>query len=136
MRRAHALRGEVRAILHQPPDRRLPTNRRLERPSPWTSNVLKIGTTRTSMSIEVGYVNISEYRLFTGAVVNQMVLNCPTNALVSATFDLMAISTGALTGNGVSITGVHGWPASTVNCKPVSSTVVAVPPLLVKRIPH
>ena len=41
----------------------------------WTTNVLKVGTTKRSFSIERGQTDISQYELYTGAIPSQITLN-------------------------------------------------------------
>jgi Phage tail tube protein len=57
--------------------------------STWATNVLKIGTTQKSFSIEEASEDIVQYRLFTGLVVNQMSMDVRPNANVKTTFDLV-----------------------------------------------
>lgn len=70
----------------------------------WTTNVLKIGTTRKPFSIEQGFTDIAQYRTFTGMVVNTMEVNVPVDALVTTTFNFMGTNTSAFSGTSIDST--------------------------------
>lgn len=55
----------------------------------WVTNVLKNGTERHSYSIEKAHLDIDEYFLFTGMMVNSMTLTLATSAIASGSFDLL-----------------------------------------------
>lgn len=69
----------------------------------FSTNVLKIGTTLKSFSIEDGALDIGQYRLFTGVTVNTAAFSIKPNQMVTATFGLIgddmsvATSTSATT---------------------------------------
>lgn len=70
----------------------------------WTSNVLKVGTTRRSFAIEQGFTDIAQYRTFNGMVVNRMEVNVPVDGLVTATFGFMGTNTSAFSGTSIDAT--------------------------------
>lgn len=55
----------------------------------WATNVLKVGTTQKSFSIEEESLDITQFRLFTGMVVNQMSVDIRPNQNVKTSFDLV-----------------------------------------------
>lgn len=54
-----------------------------------TSNVLKLGTTFKSFSMEDGALDINQYRLFTGLSVNTFEMKLSPNEMVMATFGMV-----------------------------------------------
>lgn len=52
----------------------------------WTTNVLKIGTTLKSFTIEDGMEDINQFRIFTGCAVSSMAISVRPNAMVDTTF--------------------------------------------------
>lgn len=55
----------------------------------WATNVLKNGTTEKSFSVERGHLDIDEYFLFTGMVVNSFSLDISAGSIVTGSFDFM-----------------------------------------------
>jgi len=55
----------------------------------WAANVLKNGTTEYSYSIEKAFLDIDEYFLYTGMVVNSFNLNLATGAICTGGFNFM-----------------------------------------------
>ena len=55
----------------------------------WATNVLKVGSTVKSFSIEEASEDIAQFRLFTGCVVNQLSVDVRPNQNVKTTFDLV-----------------------------------------------
>lgn len=57
----------------------------------WSANVLKQGTTRKSLTIERGYLDmaIPSYQRFSGMVVNSYKLDVPVNDVVKSTYSFM-----------------------------------------------
>jgi len=55
----------------------------------WSTDVLKNGTEKHSYSIEKALLDIDEYFLFTGMMVNSMTLTLATSAIASGSFDLL-----------------------------------------------
>lgn len=58
----------------------------------WTANVLKIGETEQSFTMEVGHTDIDQYRVFTGVAVDTFTLEVNLDGVVSANFGLMGKS--------------------------------------------
>lgn len=54
--------------------------------SSFTTDVLKTGTTRKSLTIEQGSTDIGQYSVYTGLVVDKMSLNVPIDGVVTAQF--------------------------------------------------
>lgn len=48
----------------------------------WSTNVAKVGTTRTSFTIERGFPDISQYELYTGAIPNNFKLNVAVGKII------------------------------------------------------
>lgn len=57
----------------------------------WTSNVLKRGETRKSVTIEEAQSDINVFRQFTGVVGNGFTLEAPVDGLVTISFDFMGL---------------------------------------------
>lgn len=55
----------------------------------WTTNVVKVGTQNRSFTVEQGFLDIAQYRVFTGVRVNQWDLTVSPNAVVQSTFGLI-----------------------------------------------
>jgi hypothetical protein len=55
----------------------------------WATNVLKNSTVEYSYSIEKAHLDIDEYFLFTGMMVNEFNLNLATSALATGSFDFI-----------------------------------------------
>lgn len=72
--------------------------------SDWSTNVLKIGSTRTSFAIEQGFTDITQYRTFNGMVVDTLNISVPTNGLVTARFGLKGTNTSAFSGTSIDST--------------------------------
>lgn len=68
--------------------------------STFATDVLKIGTTQKSFSIEEASEDIAQFRLFTGMVVNQMSMDVRPNQNVKTTFDLVG-KDGTIAGTSV-----------------------------------
>ena len=60
--------------------------------SSFATNVLKVGTTEKSFSIEAGYLDVSQYGLMTGAIVNGFSCGINPNGVVTSTFDFIGKS--------------------------------------------
>lgn len=56
----------------------------------WSSDVLKVGTTRKSFTMEQGHPDISTYFKYTGAVVDKATFDFKTGDIVGVKFDFMA----------------------------------------------
>lgn len=57
--------------------------------STWATNVLKVGVTPKSFTVERAFADISEFQPFTGVMVNSMSLNIVPNAMVTGSFGLI-----------------------------------------------
>lgn len=55
----------------------------------FSTNVIKIGNTPKSFSIEEGFEDISQYRLFTGCSVSQASFSIKPNQMITSTFSLV-----------------------------------------------
>ena len=86
----------------------------------WSSNVLAIGNTRTSMTIEHSQIDIAQYFQYTGVVVDKLALKLNTNGIVNATFSLIGKDSPTVTSasidtvSGASPNGFY-TPASVAN---------------------
>ena len=57
--------------------------------SSFTTNVLKTGSTRKSFTIEQGSLDIGQYTVYTGMVVDKVTLSVPVSGLVTAKFSML-----------------------------------------------
>ena len=64
----------------------------------WTSNVLNIGATSKSFTFEDAATDISQYRLYTGCIVNTFGLSIAPNQMVNATFGVLG-KDGSISGS-------------------------------------
>lgn len=55
----------------------------------WSANTCKNGTTTRSFTIEQGFLDVTEYRRFTGVKVNSLEMSLAPNQVVQATFGLI-----------------------------------------------
>lgn len=55
----------------------------------FSTNVLKVGTTKKSFSMEARYTDIARYHLYNGLLVNSMSLSITTDATVNGSFGLL-----------------------------------------------
>lgn len=67
----------------------------------WATNVLKVGVTPKSFTVERAFDDVSQYFPFTGVMVNTMSLSISPNAMVTGTFGV--IGTGVMTPSGTSL---------------------------------
>jgi len=67
--------------------------------SAWATNVLKVGVTEKSFSLEAAYKDIARYHVITGAVVNETSISIKPDAIVTGTFSMVGkdMSVGATT---------------------------------------
>jgi hypothetical protein len=97
----------------------------------WTSNVLKVGTTKRSMSLEAGFTDIAKYQTFFGVRIGQMAISIQPNAIATITFDLQGIDADPISGSQYftsptapettqALTGVGG--TLTIGGSPVANT--------------
>ena len=57
--------------------------------STFNTNVLKSGTTRKSLSMEAGSLDIGQYTVYKGVVVDKVAITVPSSGIVTAKFSLM-----------------------------------------------
>jgi hypothetical protein len=77
----------------------------------WTTNVLKVGTTRKSLSIEEQQLDIAQYRMMKGVIVDKFSLSVPAQGIVTGKFDVVGQSQMAL--SATTFTGAT-WVGATV----------------------
>jgi len=75
--------------------------------STFATNVLKVGTTPKSFSIEDAATDIAQFRLFTGATVSSMAVSIRPNQMVTSTFSMV--------GKNMTISGTSVDPAKTAS---------------------
>lgn len=64
----------------------------------FTANVLKTGIVRKSVTLEEGALDVAQYRVYTGLIVDKMELIIPATGIVTAKFDVIAKDQSALAG--------------------------------------
>jgi hypothetical protein len=64
--------------------------------STFTTNVLKTGTTRKSFTLETQHLDIAQYVVHTGLIVDKMEMTIPASGIVTAKFDVIAKDQSAL----------------------------------------
>ncbi len=70
----------------------------------WALNVLEQGTTKKYFSIEEGFLDIAQYTVMTGAMVNTLSLNIQNNAIVTGSFGLIGKTASAFSGTSIDST--------------------------------
>lgn len=65
--------------------------------SDWATNVLKVGTTEKSFTLEHGQLDVDQYRVFTGCHVNSFKMSVPGNGLVNTEVNFIGTG-GSLSG--------------------------------------
>jgi len=75
--------------------------------STFATNVLKIGSTPKSFTIEDAATDIAQFRLFTGATVSSMAVSIKPNQMVTSTFSMV--------GKNMTISGTSVDPAKTAS---------------------
>jgi len=85
--------------------------------STFTSNVLSVGSTQSSYSLEIGATDISQYTLYSGAVVDKLALTFAPAGLVTYKADLVgaSFSMGTVTNANTTTAAPHFAPLTTVN---------------------
>lgn len=59
----------------------------------WATNVLKVGTTVRTFSMEIGHLDVTQFRTFTGCAMGGLTLNVPSgNTLVTGEFEVMGMN--------------------------------------------
>ncbi|MEJ8571227.1 phage tail tube protein [Microbaculum marinum] len=56
----------------------------------WSTNVLKVGTTPKSFSVERRFTDINKYLVFAGVMVNTFSLQARPNGMITGSFDVLA----------------------------------------------
>lgn len=70
----------------------------------WTGNTLKIGNTKRSFSVEEGFTDIGQFRVFSGVMLNSMSLAiAPDDQLIQATFNAMGGAVSPFTGTSIDV---------------------------------
>lgn len=69
-----------------------------------SSGELRLGTTFKSFSLEDGALDINQYRVFSGCVVDSCTINVAPNAMVTANFSMVGSSAAAISGSSVDAT--------------------------------
>lgn len=72
--------------------------------STWSTGVISSGTTRKSMTIEQGSLDIGQFTLYRGVLVNKFDLTIPVAGMVTAKWNLMAQTQDALTSTSIDTT--------------------------------
>jgi len=78
--------------------------------STWSVNVLKVGTTPKSFTMEEAALDISQYRVYTGVMIDKMTLNVPNNGLITGKFSVIGKDQSALTSATIDTDGVVAAP--------------------------
>lgn len=76
--------------------------------STWLTNVLKIGNTQASFTIEHSQLDIGQYFQYTGCVVDKLALNLTTSGLVTAKFSFIGKDSPTATAASVDTTAGTG----------------------------
>jgi hypothetical protein len=80
--------------------------------APWATNVLKIGNTQSSLSIEHAQLDIGQYWLYNGMIVDKLQLKLGVNGIVTAKFTFVGKDSPTVTTTSVDVTagtGVGGF---------------------------
>ncbi len=64
----------------------------------FSTNVLKVGQTPKSFTVEEAALDIVQYRVYTGVMVDKFSLNVPNNGIITAKFSVVGKDQSALTG--------------------------------------
>ena len=100
----------------------------------FTTNVLKTGTTRKSLTIEQGSTDIAQYSVYTGLVADKLSLNVPVDGVVTAQFSFIGKQMtirgtpldNTLTPAAVAQPFVHEGGVFTIDGTPASCTVTGI----------
>lgn len=84
--------------------------------STWSSNVVKVGTTQVSYSIEVGHPDIGQYFLYSGCVLDKVAFTFSPAGLVTYKADVLGASftQATVTNAGTTTAAINSAPLSTV----------------------
>jgi hypothetical protein len=64
----------------------------------WTTNVLKVGSTRKAFAMEEQQLDLPQYRVYNGMIADKFSLNVPSQGIVTGKFDLIGQNQSALSG--------------------------------------
>ena len=81
--------------------------------SAFATKVLKTGTTRKSVSLEEGALDVVQYRVYKGLVVDKFEMTIPSSGVVTAKFDVIAKDQTALSGTSADADGYTAAAAKT-----------------------
>jgi hypothetical protein len=70
----------------------------------WSTNVLKIGQTQRSFSIEEGFTDLAQFHAFTGCVFDTMTMDVTVDKLVTTKFAFIGASETAFSGTSLDVT--------------------------------
>jgi len=73
--------------------------------STFATNVLKVGSTRKSLSVEESQIDVSQYRVYTGLIVDKADFTVPASGLVTAKFSVLAKDQSSLSGTSADADG-------------------------------
>jgi hypothetical protein len=74
----------------------------------WTTNVLKAGTLLRSFSIEAGHLDISQYRLFKGCMVDKLSLGIKPNSIMDMKMSILGMDEAVSSTTAASATTAAG----------------------------
>lgn len=77
----------------------------------FTTNVLKTGTTRKSFTVEEQALDITQYRVYTGLLVDKADFTIPASGIVTAKFDVIGKDQSALSGTTIDSDTIYTAPA-------------------------
>lgn len=72
----------------------------------WTTNVLKVGSTKRTFSIEQGFLDLVQYRVFRGSTISTLSMVCPLNELATITVGFTGYNATAFSGTPADATPV------------------------------
>ena len=70
----------------------------------WATNAVKVGNTERYFSIEEGFTDLPQFRVFNGVALNSMSMEVTPTALVTASFGLIGRGTSAFSGTSIDST--------------------------------
>jgi hypothetical protein len=82
--------------------------------SSFVAKVLKVGVTRKSVTMEEAQSDISQYRVYTGMIVDKFEMTIPSAGIVTAKFDVLAKDQSVLTGTTIDTTGSYTAAAAKI----------------------
>jgi hypothetical protein len=84
--------------------------------STWATNVLKVGQVMKSFTMEEASLDITQFRVYTGMIVDKFTVTIPNNGLITGKFSLLGKDQGALTG-------------TTIDTDTIVTAATATPPM-------